>query len=186
MKYIKLWRHDNNTTLATAINDLNEHTPEHALVIYIDSDDMMMYNRILVQYEIFTKYDNWKNISFCATTTVTPNVHINRATCYKYFSYSLFNTIEWFRDNIIIHPTIAYKIDDIRKYNIKYDDNFKCIQDFDFYLNILKHKLIILLIPDALTYYREYDDAEKPDSNRDYQGELEKLKFKYNNQELNL
>ena len=66
-------------------------------------------------------------------------------------------------------------------FDIKYDNNLKCTQDYDFYLNVLSHKLKLLLIPDALVFYRIYPDAEKPDNLRDYSGEFMILRHKYNN-----
>ena len=84
------------------------------------------------------------------------------------------------KENIICHPTIAYKINDIRSNNIKYDDNLKCTQDFDFYLQILSKNLKILLISDALTWWRQYPLEEKPDANRNYRDELDLIRIKYN------
>ena len=69
----------------------------------------------------------------------------------------------------------------MREFDIKYDNNLKCTQDYDFFLNILSHKLKLLLIPDALVFYRLYPDAEKPDNIWDYSGEFMILRHKYNN-----
>lgn len=177
--YIKYWRHEYNTTLSTAINDLNKYTPDHSLVIYIDSDDMMMYTRILNQYEIMTK-ECWSNITLCATAVTSPTQHFNKYTCYPYFNYHVYNNLNEMNSNIIDHPSICYKIDDIRKYNIEYDSNYRCTQDFDFYLNLLSHNLKILLISDSLTYYRGYSMEDRPDNNRKYGTELNNLEQKWN------
>lgn len=184
--YIKLWRHDHNTTLATAINDLHKYTPEHALVIYIDSDDMMMPNRIMVQYEVMAKNNHWKNITLCATNTCSPSYMINQIIVWRYEKYHILFGSKSMEKNLIVHPSICYKIDDLRFCNIKYDDNIKCLQDFDFYLQILHKNLSILLLRDSLTWYRQYPLEEKPDSKRDYHGELKKLQIKYKNPNLKL
>ena len=84
------------------------------------------------------------------------------------------------KENIICHPTITYKINDIRSNNIKYDDNLKCTQDFDFYLQILSKNLKILLVSDALTWWRQYSLEDKPDFDRHYNDELEVIRSKYN------
>lgn len=180
--YIKLYKHEHNTTLAVAINDLHDQMPDDALVIYIDSDDMMMYNRILIQYEIFTKYTWWWNITMCATPTCTPSHFFNQENLniLRYYRYVILNKLDdMLYDNYIMHPTIAYKINHIRQYNIKYDETLKCTQDYDFYLQLLSKNLDILLIPDAITYWRIYPDSEKPDSNRDYDGERDLILKKY-------
>ena len=180
-KYIKHWKHEHNTTLATAINDLNVYTPEHALVVYIDSDDMMAANRLIIQYEVMHNYDHWKDITMCATITYTPNstMRNNLNIFSRYYNYNVISKIDDMPQNIICHPTIAYKIDDLRNNNIKYDDNFKCVQDFEFYVHIMSKGLKILLIPDALTWWRQYPLSQRPDSNRPYVSELDKIKRKY-------
>jgi len=182
--YIKYWKHNRNTTLATAINDLHIHTPMHALVVYIDSDDMMMYNRLVVQWEVMTKYDRWKDITLCASNTVNPNLYNDNEDKIVNYYWKTFNKLDNFynKRNFICHPSICYKIDNIKKYKVMYDSNFKCLQDFDFYCQILLNNLKILLIPDALTYWRQHND--KPDNDRKYLYELIKLRKKYNTKNL--
>ena len=184
---IVLVKHKTNITLSSAINDVLKIIPKNSLVIYIDSDDMMMYNRILIQYEIFTKYDHWSDITLNATLTCTPNIIINSPKyLYKYNKFKQLTCIDDNSKNIIVHPSIAYKINDIRKYNIWYDKNLKCTQDFDFILHILDNHLKIQLTPDALTWWRQYPDDQKPDFNRYYEYELKIIKNKYNRNDLQL
>lgn len=184
-KYIKWWHHEKNTTLASAINDLHMYTPSDALVIYIDSDDIMIYNRIVVQYRIMTQYAHWRNITLNATLTNTPVYRTsNNYAFLKYYNYDILTTPEDLSKNIILHNTIAYKINHLHQLNVWYDPQFKCTQDYDFYLNLLKHNCQILLTPDALTWYRQYEDAEKADPKRNYSEEFLKLQKKYNNYSL--
>lgn len=184
-KYIKWWRHGYNTTLSIAINDLHQYTPNDALVIYIDSDDVMVFNRILVQYEIFIKYPQWQNITLCATTTCTPNWKMKRNyNILDYYNYTNIHKIDQLIQNNIHHTSIAYKINHIREFNIKYDEQLKCTQDYDFYLQLLQNHLEILLIPDALVFYRDYPDEQKPDSIRNYENEFKIIQNKYNNYAL--
>ena len=102
----------------------------------------------------------------------------------KYYNYDILDDLESLTRNIIIHSTIAYKINHLRLLYVKYDDQFKCTQDYDFYLNLLHHHGAILLTPDALTWHREYDDINKPDSNRHYTEEFLKIQKKYDNYTL--
>ena len=96
----------------------------------------------------------------------------------------MLNEVHSLEKNILIHSTIAYRINHLREFDIKYDNCLKCTQDYDFYLNVLSHKLKLLLIHDALVFYRIYPDAEKPDNIRDYSGEFMILRHKYNNSVL--
>lgn len=181
-KYIKWWRHETNTNLSTSINDLNKHTPENSLVIYIDSDDVMLPNRILVQYETFTQDEQWNDITLCCGNTCNINAtNDDMMKLYYHINYKIINNINLMQQNIICHPTIAYKINHLRKYNIEYDNNLECAQDFDFYLNILSHNLKILFIPDAVTLWRQYPLEEKPNPNRNYEGALGTIQVKYYN-----
>jgi hypothetical protein len=183
-KYIKYWRHTHNTTLSVAINDLNSFTPDNALVVYIDSDDIMAPNRLITQYEVMTKYEQWKDITLCASLTTNKVCKTDNFNFMHYYAYRIFDKIKFLERNIIVHSGIAYKINHLREFDIKYDNCLKCTQDYDFYLNILSHELKILLIPDALVFYREYPDTQKPDNNRDYYTEFNTIRNKYNNQAL--
>lgn len=183
-KYIKYWRHAHNTTLSVAINDLNSFTPDNALVVYIDSDDIMAPNRLITQYEVMTKYEQWEDVTLCASLSTNKVCKTDNFNFMHYYGYRIFDKVDFLERNIIVHSGIAYKINHLREFAIKYDNYLKCTQDYDFYLNILSHKLKILLIPDALVFYREYPDALKPDNNRDYYGEFNIIRHKYNNQAL--
>lgn len=183
-KYIKYWRHARNTTLSVAINDLNSFTPDNALVVYIDSDDIMAPNRLITQYEVMTKYEQWEDVTLCASLSTNKVCKTDNFNFMHYYGYRIFDKVDFLERNIIVHSGIAYKINHLREFDIKYDNYLKCTQDYDFYLNILSHKLKILLIPDALVFYREYPDALKPDNNRDYYGEFNIIRHKYNNQAL--
>ena len=183
-KYIKYWRHKRNTTLSITINDLNSFTPDNALVVYIDSDDIMAPNRLITQYEVMTKYEQWKDITLCASLTTNKVGKTDNFSFMHYYGYRIFDEVKFLERNIIVHSSIAYKINHLREFDIKYDNCLKCTQDYDFYLNILSHKLKILLIPDALVFYREYPDVQKPDNNRDYYAEFNTIRNKYNNQAL--
>lgn len=177
--YIKYWKHEENTTLATAINDLNEHTPDNALVVYLDSDDMMMPQRIIMQYEIMSKNSN---VTLCCTNSCTSNMYND--TLFKlsrYVNKVRINDISEIKENPICHPTICYRINDIRKHNIKYDDDFDCMQDFDFNIQVLNNNLTILFVPYSLTWWRQYPLEDKPDINRNYDSELKYLQYKWNN-----
>ena len=180
-KYIKCWKHAHNTTLSVAINDLNVFTPDNALVIYIDSDDIMAPNRLITQYEVMTKYDQWKDITLCASLTTNKTIKTDNLNFIHYYRYRTLNEVHSLEKNFLIHSTIAYRINHLREFDIKYDNNLKCTQDYDFFLNILSHKLKLLLIPDALVFYRIYPDAEKPDNLRDYYSEFMIIRHKYNN-----
>lgn len=183
-KYIKYWRHAHNTTLSVAINDLNSFTPDNALVVYIDSDDIMSPNRLITQYEVMTQYKHWKDITLCASLTTSKTCKTDNFNYIRYYQYDIIKHISELDRNYIVHSTIAYKINHIRSLKLKYDEELKCTQDYDFYLNLLNHNLSILLIPDALTYYRIYSDSEKPDNSRDYYKEFNIIRHKYNNQAL--
>lgn len=179
--YIKYWKLDYHTNLPTAINSLHKHTPKHSLVIYMDSDDMMIYNRIIVQYEVMTKYKRWKDITLCCTNTCTPNMYndnLNKISLYS--NYTILDSPNQLLKNTICHPSICYKIDDIRCENVKYDENIKWLTDYDFYLNILSHRLKILYITDSLLWWRQYPLSERPDFDRKYSEDLDLLKKKYN------
>lgn len=187
--YIKYWKHNHNTSISIAINSLYKHTPEHALVIYMESDDMMMYNRIVVQYEVMTKYDYWKDITMCCTNTCTPNIYNNNLNKLSLYSnYTILDSPNQLLRNTICHPSICYKIDDIRKKNIKYDENLKWLIDYDFYLNILEHNLKILYISDSLIWWRQYldNDIHNKAIYRDYGNELNMLRVKHNNNFLEI
>ena len=183
-KYIKYWRHGHNTTLSVAINNLNAFTPDNALVVYIDSDDIMAPNRLITQYEIMTKYERWKDITLCASLTTNKTGKTDNFNYIRYYNYDILTQIYQLDRNYIVHSTVAYKINHLREFDIKYDNYLKCTQDYDFYLNILQKKLQILLVPDALVYYRQYPDSEKPDPNRDYYNEFNILRHKYDNKVL--
>ena len=146
---------DRNMGLAHSINKLLDNIEPNALVINMDSDDIMIFNRILVQYEVMTKYEHFNNITMCATNTVNPSLYNNcperRENLYN---FKILNKKEDELMNLICHPSICYKIDDLNKYNIRYDESIMNVEDWDFFFNVLDHNLNILLIPDALIYYR--------------------------------
>lgn len=164
---------NNNVLLHILPNDTD-------LVIRIDGDDVMVYNRIRITYEVFG-YDFFSDVSIIGSNTTNPT-YWNRNIVHleAMLQNRRYNRVDQFKFNSICHSTIAFRYKDIVCNNIFYDEYFSCYGDLDFYLNVLQHNRVLMLIPDALVYYRNNNSNSILHSwKKEYLKEIDYIKHKY-------
>jgi glycosyltransferase involved in cell wall biosynthesis len=145
---------DENKGIGYSLNK-GIHLCSYDLIIKMDSDDIMVNNRIQTQMEfmklnpnimicgcqIHSFKDNIKNITF------TSNHPIITWEQYKE------TPSHWF----VNHPTLCYRKKAILEAG-NYDSfKYKMIEDFDMEVRMLKKFGIIYNLPEALLYYRLHD-----------------------------
>ena len=160
-------------------------TDGYEFICYIDSDDIMMFNRIVIQYDLMNDPEN-KDVTILGTNTQNlinwhNKVRIIRELYYK--SYKT-NDIDILYHNPFCHPTIFYRRKDIVDNKIKYNIKDKYSSDYDFYCQILSHGLYGKFIPDALTYYRQSPNMISRKYEKEITDNLGKYKEKYNISDL--
>lgn len=157
------------------------------LVLRLDGDDVMVFNRIRITYEIFYNYDFFADVSMIGCNTTNPTFW--NKSIMKLFAmnnYQHYNNVAQFEFNPICHSTIAFRYKDIIGNNVFYDENINLYCDLDLYLNVMSHGLTIMIVPDALVYYRDNNVGSMLRSGKDYSSEISYLQNKYKNFRCNV
>lgn len=141
---------------------LYDYTENSKFICYFDSDDVMVSNRLLVQYEYMINPKN-ANVTIIGanTTNLIPWFNNIRFVREYYFRRIVTSNIHIMNQNPFCHPTIFYNRNDIVSHNIKYneDDSFTC--DYNFYCDIFSNNLFALFIPEAVIMYRIKDNENQ-------------------------
>ena len=147
-KRIKFFRNEQNLGIAKSRNKLMELAQgEYAALM--DNDDISFPQRFEKQV---TFLDNNKEISIVSAAYETfPNkTIINQplAPCY----------LDLYKGCIITHPLAMFRLDDMKKYNLQYDNSFICSQDYELWSRAIRY-LKMANLPDVLLKYRVLEES---------------------------
>ena len=122
---------------------------EGKYIARMDSDDIMMPDRLLIQYNYlehhphidligggFEKFGNGQGF-YC------PAVHANCITLE-----------EMLKQNIIAHPTVMILKEAFTKIPVSYEEKYKYAEDYKLWMTMLAHGLLLDNLPDILLKYR--------------------------------
>jgi GT2 family glycosyltransferase len=147
------YENDENMGVSYSLN-LGVTLCSHDLIIRMDSDDIMVKDRILKQ---LTFMENNPNIQVCGAQIAMFRDNINNIvnqTNHKSIILTEFkkNPIHW----IVNHPTLCYRKSAILNIG-NYDVKFNKIEDYELMLRVLKYYNYIYNMDDILLYYRLHD-----------------------------
>jgi GT2 family glycosyltransferase len=183
-RFIKLVYEENETNKGIGYS-LNKgiHLCSYELIIKMDSDDIMVNNRIQTQMEFMELNPN---IMICGCQINGFKDNINNIT----FT-SNHPTITWeqYKENpsqwFVNHPTLCY-----RKKGVLEAGNYdkfknKMIEDFDIELRMLKKFGIIYNFPEAFLYYRLHDKQVTHDGGTEGRNYWTEIRIKLINELVN-
>lgn len=141
---IKYFRKENGGA-ASARNYGISHS-EGEYIAIMDSDDVSHSDRLEKQIKYLENHSNislvgsWFNILGTSRVTKVPE---------------FVKIMDLLADCCIIHPSVMYRKSDFDKYNLRYDENFICAEDYDLYSRAVKH-LSLSNVQESLLDYRVY------------------------------
>ena len=155
-RFTKVVYHENeiNKGVAYSLN-LGLTLCSHEFVVRMDSDDIMIIDRVYKQIKYMLQNPN---VVICGGQISMFKNNINNAvnqTNHKSITLNEFrrNPIHW----IVNHPTLCYRKSAILEIG-NYDINYNKIEDYELMLRILKKYKYIHNMEDILLYYRLHDE----------------------------
>lgn len=154
-RFIKVVYYENKTNMGIGFS-LNRGISlcSNELIFKMDSDDIMVENRIVKQIQYML--DN-PNVVVCGGQISMFKESINNVvgvTTHKSITFEQFKKqpIHW----IVNHPTLCYRKSAILQIG-NYDCQYNKMEDYELMLRVLKHYHYIHNMPDALLHYRLHD-----------------------------
>ena len=149
-KRIKVINHENNKGLPKSLNEGIE-LARGQYIARMDSDDIAKKDRIETQVKYMEKN---KHIDICGmfAKKIGDNNNYSLTTLYSEEEIKcqlLFRTM-------LIHPTVMFRTDFLRKYNLNYNEDFKYAQDFEMWSRC-SEKCNITIIPRVGLYLRIHE-----------------------------
>lgn len=131
------------------------HMCSNEIIIKMDSDDIMVNDRIKTQMEFM---ENNPDIMICGTQIngFRDNIqNISLKTAHPTITWEQYkvNPSHWF----VNHPTLCYRKSAILEIGNYDSSKTKMTEDFDMELRMLKRFGCVYNLPDALLYYRLHD-----------------------------
>lgn len=159
LDYIEDWiKNEPRATLfkrkQSFVSNLNEGImmSKSKYIARMDADDIMMPNRLEIQVALMEFENNIDVLGSPAYVIDENNKNIG------YMTPLILNKIiplEGFKDaNQLIHPSILMRRDKIHENNILYDEKFKYVEDWNFWIDCILNKLNIKSISIPLIKYR--------------------------------
>lgn len=136
----------------------------------MDSDDLMLPNRLRIQYEYMESHPE---VDILGGGAIFFNEYNDRESLY----YKLPNEIgikELLQHTFIVHPTAMMRRERIKKYGLRYNADYIYAEDYHFWFQAVKAGLRIFHITDLLIRYRSskqqvtniYYDQQQKNSHR--------------------
>lgn len=136
-------------------------------IAFLDSDDIANENRIQIQLEYL------ENNSDCVGCGgygeyIDKNGNLSGQYIMPPIDYEFIKAEAFFGDNPFIQSSMMLRKDILNKYNLRYNELFGGIaEDYEFWLQILKHNLKLINIGKLLVYYRFGDEFQATIMDRD-------------------
>ncbi len=133
-------------------NLLLAYAKDYEYIALMDSDDISQKDRFELQISYLSR--NKGTLAVSSDIMIIPFNQI--------IKFSKFNNLIRERmlfTNLINNPSSMFKNEVITKYNLKYDENLKSSEDYDFWLKVLNHGEIYI-IPKILLHYRRHGKQE--------------------------
>lgn len=145
---------ENNMGIGFTLNK-GIHMCSNELIIKMDSDDIMVNNRIQKQMEFM---ENNLDIMICGSQIngfKGDIQNISLKTTHPTITWEQYkqNPVHWFTN----HPTLCYRKSAILEIGNYDSSKIKMTEDFDMELRMLKHFGRVYNLKDALLYYRLHD-----------------------------
>lgn len=145
-KRIKYNKNPQNKGLVYTRNRLLE-LAQGEYIANMDSDDVSFPNRLEKQLEFFK---NHQDISLLGSWAISiPSNDTMKAPK----SIKIMDIIS---DCPCIHPTVMFKREDFKKYDLKYNSNLISAEDYDLYASAIKY-VNMTNIQEPLLYYRRHE-----------------------------
>lgn len=139
-KRIKIIDHENNKGLPTSLNE-GIQLANGKYIVRMDSDDIAKKNRLEIQLKYMEKNMDTdicgmfaKKIGERNDYSLTPLYAKEEIKCQLLFK------------TMLIHPTVMIRTEFLKKNNLKYNEEFKYAQDFEFWSRCIE-KCNIAIIP---------------------------------------
>lgn len=141
---IRYYEHDNQG-IAKTTNKLFE-LAKGAYIALADSDDIFDLNRLQIENSYL---DNHPEIGIVSSSYDSfPGTFSYLIDFEKEIHY--FDLIKF---NCIPNVCAMFRASIIKEYNIRYDESFDCVQDYEFWAKAIRYARVVLL-PDVLCHYR--------------------------------
>lgn len=147
-KRIKFFRNEQNLGIAKSRNKLMELAQgEYAALM--DNDDISLPQRLEKQVAFL---DNNKEISIVSAAYETfPNKTIIKQPLAPRY-------LDLYKECIITHPLAMFRLGDVKKYNLQYDNSFICSQDYELWSRAIRY-LKMANLPEVLLKYRVLEES---------------------------
>lgn len=147
-KRIKFFRNKQNLGIAKSRNKLMEHAQgEYAALM--DNDDISLPERLEKQVQ-FLDINPEISIVSAAYETFPKKTIIKQPLNPGY--------LDLYKGCIITHPLAMFRLDDMKKFNLQYDDSFVCSQDYELWSRAIRY-LKIANLPEVLLKYRVLEES---------------------------
>lgn len=147
-KRMKFYKNSSNLGIAESRNKLMDLARgEYAALM--DNDDIADKNRLLKQVEFL---DNHPSVSILGSAyeTLTDKNIIRHPDSVNYF--------DLIKGCVIAHPSVMFRLNDLRKHNLRYNSKFICSQDYELWSRAIRF-LKIANLPDVLLKYRIFEES---------------------------
>lgn len=148
---IILIEHEESKGLAFSLNEVIEKCNSDYLM-RMDSDDISLPNRMLLQYEFMEKN---KDIDISAM--VGKKIGNEHRFVYSIWNDSYAVNCQLLYATILMHPTIMFRMSSVKKYNIRYDTGFQYSQDYELWTRFVG-KANYRIIPRVGLLYRMHNN----------------------------
>lgn len=183
---IVLIENEKNIGLAASLNKAIDISKGN-YIARMDSDDISVKNRIERQVKYLQEN---KHIDLIGTYAkhFGKNKNLNVTPLKKYEEVN----IQLFTNTTLVHPTVMIRKKFLDMYKLRYNEGFKCAQDFEMWTKCSEHGKIEIL-PEVLLLYRVHNkqvSSEKQELQKLYakqilERQLKKLNIDYNESEFN-
>jgi len=147
---------------------------EGKYIARMDADDMMMPDRLLIQYNYMEHHPHIDLLGGgferfgSGQGFYRPPVHTNCITM-----------DEMLEHDIIAHPTVMIRKDVFSKIPVLYEDNYRYAEDYKLWMTMLAHGLQLDNLPDILIKYRVSHTQNSVKHNKVQSKTAEKIKKEY-------
>ena len=149
-KRLRIIKHNKSLGLATRLNE-GINLSKGKFVARMDSDDYALPDRIEKQYA-FMRYHPEVDICSMFSKNFGDSKKVGMSVCIT----DDYIQSELFLNCILIHPTVMFRRLSIEKFSIKYNETFRCAQDYELWSR-LAGKCFFATIPEIGIFYRKHN-----------------------------
>jgi hypothetical protein len=151
---IRIFENAENRGLTESLNLGLKHS-RGRFIARQDADDVALPNRLEEQLRTFNENSN---LVLCGSNVIMVDKQLRPLTQTRLPTDDNSIRAHCLFINPFFHSTVMFRTETIRRFNLKYDLNFKTTQDYEFWIRLLDFGLVENL-GEPLVYFRRHEDS---------------------------